>query len=103
ATSSRPTAASGLVPPRTPPRTTRGPRRARAAACAAARLPTSLIGVPRSGGTLIGRFASLHEVHQPGGGNDEQRREEEPQQRVQPDQRNVETAEADADPQNRER
>jgi hypothetical protein len=51
------------------------------------------------------RFAAtrVQAIRQPGSWNDEQRREKEPKQRVQPNQRDIEQAEANADPQRAKR
>src|SRR5690349_23272722 len=49
---------------------------------------------------LLAVVAALLEVHQPGHWNDEQRCQEEPEERIEPDQRDVEAAQPDADPQN---
>ena len=59
---------------------------------------------PESGDSVaLGlRRSPLHLVLQPGGGHDEERREEEPQEGVQPDQRDVEADQADADPEGAE-
>lgn len=54
-------------------------------------------------GFLLPCSAPRDGVHQPGLWNDKQRREKETKQRVQPDQRDVECAERDTDPQNSER
>jgi hypothetical protein len=51
------------------------------------------------------RFAAtrVQAIRQPRGWNDEQRREKEPKQCVQPNQRDIEAAEAKADPQRAKR
>src|SRR5438552_7004352 len=55
-----------------------------------------------SGGVLL-LVAALLPVHQPGRWNDEERRKNETEQRVEPHERDVETAQAYTDPQNGER
>ena len=45
----------------------------------------------------------LHSIHEPGARDDEQRRQEKAQQRVDPDERNVEGAESETDPERAER
>ena len=54
--------------------------------------------------SLVRRCPSaLHTVHQPGRRNDEQRRQHEAEQRIQPDERDVECSEAEADPERAQR
>ena len=57
------------------------------------------------GSLALGLDRSTHadSIHQPRGRNDEQRRQEEAEQRIQPDQRNVEAAEPEADPESAKR